>query len=210
MFRLSPPHATSYRPGASLCLQRRARKRGAILVESLIVISFLILGFMALVFFRAYYTKALVASRLARGSILAYSMTGCGARNHPREWIGSRDLAFLTAAEPQEGEQPAQSGRTPATASGTGGSVLSRLPGLSGDGGGVLNPITTSDLTGRVRVLTSSGAFAADRTVFDNAVRARSFVSCGEPVRDGEFSAALEYIEGIFLGNDDDDDEGSD
>jgi hypothetical protein len=169
------------------------------MVEALIVISFLILGFMGLVFFRGYYTKTLVATRLARGSILAYSMTGCGDSNHPRTWIGNRDLASLTAAAPDGASQPAQSDKPPATASEEGGSVLGRLPGLSGDGGGILNPISTSDLTGRVRVLTSSGAFSPERTVFNQQVRARSFVSCGDPIRDGDFGDVLSYISGIFL-----------
>jgi hypothetical protein len=169
------------------------------MVEALIVISLLILGFMGLVFFRAYYTKTLVATRLARGSILVYSMTGCGDSNRPGQWIGNRDLANLTAAAPGGGSQPAQSGKPPATANGTGGSVLSRLPGLSGDGGGVLNPITISDLTGRVRVHTSSGTLAPERTVFDQQVHARSFVSCGDPIRDGDFGDVIDYISGIFL-----------
>ena len=192
-------HTTSRPAGEPRRVRRRGGKRGAILVESLIVISFLILAFMGLVFFRAYYTRTLAATRLARGSILAYSMTGCGDSNHPRQWIGSADLASLTAAAPDAASQPAQSGRPPANASGTGGSVLSRLPGLSGDGGGILNPISTSDLTGRVRVITSGGAFGRDRTMFDNQVHARSFVSCGDPIRDGEFSDVLSYISGIFL-----------
>ena len=153
---------------------------------------------MGLIFFRAYYTKTLVASRLARGSILAYSMTGCGDSNHPRQWIGSSDLAQLTAAAPTEGSQPAQSDRPPASASNEGGSVMSRIPGLSGDGGGIMNPITTSELNGHVRVFTSGGLFAADRTAFENRVRARSFVSCGDPIRNGEFGDVIDYISGIF------------
>jgi hypothetical protein len=169
------------------------------LVEALIVTSLLILGFMGLVFFRAYYTKTLVATRLARGSILAYSMTGCGDSNHPRTWIGNKDLADLTAAAPNQGSQPAQSGTTnPATASDEGGSVLSNLPGLTGDGGGIMNPITMSDLSGRVRVRTSSGTLSPQQTVFDQQVQARSFVSCGDPIRDGEFGDVIQYIRGIF------------
>jgi hypothetical protein len=168
------------------------------LVEALIVISLLILGFMGLVFFRAYYTKTLVATRLARGSILAYSMTGCGDSNHPRTWIGNRDLANLAAAAPDGSERPAPSDKDPATASDEAGSVLGRLPGLSGGGSGIMNPITMSDLSGRVRVRTSSGTFSPERTVFDQQVHARSFVSCGDPIRDGEFGDVIEYISGIF------------
>lgn len=182
----------------ALLRQRRARKRGAILVEALIVISFLIMGFMGLIFFRAYYTKTLAATRLARGSILVYSMTGCGDSNHPSVWIGTADLASLSAAAPSGGEQPAQSGRPAATATEEGGSVMSRVPGLSGDGSGIMNPISTSDLTGHVRIFTSGGLLGRDRTAFENGVRARSFVSCGDPIRDGDFSDVIDYISGIF------------
>jgi hypothetical protein len=198
MSRSPTTHPTSDAAEQRRRMRRRARTRGAILVEALIVISLLILGFMGLVFFRAYYTKTLVATRLARGSILVYSMTGCGDSNHPREWIGNRDLANLTAAAPNGAEQPARSTAPPATAGQEGGSVLSRLPGLSGDGGGIMNPISTSDLSGRVRVRTSSGALSPERTVFDQQVHARSFVSCGDPIRDGDFEDAIKYITGIF------------
>ncbi len=179
--------------------RRRARTRGAMLVEALIVSSLLILGFMGLVFFRAYYTKTLLATRLARGSSLVYSMTGCEDSNHPRTWIGNKDLANLTAAAPNGGSQPAQSGtNNPATASEEGGSVLSNLPGLTQDGGGIMNPITMSDLSGRVRLRSSSGTLSPQRTVFDQEVRARSFVSCGDPIRDGDFGDVIKYIRGIF------------
>jgi hypothetical protein len=199
MTRSPTTHPTSDRAAELRRVRRLARKRGAILVEALIVISLLILGFMGLVFFRAYYTKTLVATRLARGSILVYSMTGCGDSNRPAQWIGNRDLARLTAAQPNGGSQPAQSGKTPASASGKAGDVLSRLPGLSGDGGGIMNEMTVSDLTGRVRVRTSDGTFSPERTVFDQQVRARSFVSCGEPIRDGDYGDVLKYITGLFL-----------
>jgi hypothetical protein len=199
MTRAQTSHATSHRADQPRYARQRARKRGAVMVEALIVVSLLILCFMGLIFFRAYYTKTLVATRLARGSILVYSMTGCGDTNEPAQWLGFKDLANLSAARPNQGSQPAQSGRTPATASGTGGSVLSRIPGLSGDGGGILNPITVSDLSGRVRVTTSGGTFSPRRTMFENQVHARSFVSCGDPIRNGEWSDVLSYISGIFL-----------
>jgi hypothetical protein len=171
------------------------------MVEALIVISLLILGFMATVFFRDFYVKTLVATRLARGSILVYSMTGCGSNNEPAQWIGRADLANLTAARPNSAQAPAAGPNTGANSRATGkaGDVMSRVPGLSGDGGGIMNPTATSDLTGRVRVLTSDGALSPQRTIFDSQVRARSFVSCSDPVRNGDFGDALSYITGIFL-----------
>jgi hypothetical protein len=187
--------------GASARSRRTSSKRGAALVEALIVISLLILGFMGTVFFRDFYVKTLVATRLARGSILVYSMTGCGDNNAPAQWIGRADLANLTAAQPNSAQAPAAGPNTGANARSTGkaGDVMGRIPGLSGDGGGILNPTATSDLTGRVRVLTSDGALSPQRTIFDSRVRARSFVSCGDPVRNGDFGDVLSYISGLFL-----------
>lgn len=171
------------------------------MVEALIVISLLILGFMGIAFFREFYTKTLVASRLARGSILVYSMTGCGNNNEPAQWIGRPDLANLSAARPDSASQPAAGSGTDAraTADEEAGSVLSRVPGLNGDGSGILNPMTNSDLTGRTRARTSTGALAPERTIFDAQVRARSFVSCGDPIRNGRFGDVIGYISGIFL-----------
>jgi hypothetical protein len=203
MSRAPMTPATSHARGQSRYARRRARTRGAVMVEALIVISLLILGFMGLVFFRSYYTKTLIATRLARGSIIVYSMTGCTENtNEPAQWIGFKDLPNLTAARPNGASQPAAGtggNNPPATASGTGGSVLSRIPGLNGDGTGMLNPMTVSDLSGRVQVTTSNGTFSPKRTVFDQQVHARSFVSCGDPIRNGEWSDVLQYISGIFL-----------
>jgi hypothetical protein len=179
---------------------RRGSQRGAVMVEALIVISLLILGFMGIAFFREFYVKTLVATRLARGSVLVYSMTGCGSNNEPAQWIGRPDLANLVAARPNSSQAPAagQSNGANASSSGKSGQVMSRVPGLSGDGGGIMNPTATSDLSGRVRARTSEGTFSPERTIFDAEVRARSFVSCGDPVRNGEFSDVISYISGIF------------
>jgi hypothetical protein len=170
------------------------------MVEALIVISLLILGFMGVAFFREFYVKTLVAARLARGSALVHSMTGCGTNNEPAQWIGRPDLANLAAARPNSTQAPASDPNTGANASSSGksGQVMSRVPGLSGDGGGIMNPMTTTDLSGRIRARTSDGTLSPERTIFDAEVRARSFVSCGDPVRNGEFSDVIGYISGIF------------
>jgi hypothetical protein len=176
-------------------------ERGAALVEALIVISLLILGFAGTVFFRDFYVKTLLATRLARGSVLAYSMTGCGSNNEPAQWIGRLDLASLTAARPNSARAPAAGRNNGANARSTGkaGEVMSRVPGLSDDGGGIMNPTATSDLSGRVRVRTSDGALSTPRTFFDSPVHARSFVSCSDPVRNGDFGEVLDYIGDLFL-----------
>jgi hypothetical protein len=196
------PQASSQKRPTSARRPRKAEQRGAAMVEALIVISLLILGFMGVAFFREFYVKTLVASRLARGSVLVYSMSGCETSNEPAQWVGRPDLANLTAARPDTVERPASDPKKTegsTTTTGKSREVMDRIPGLSGDGKGVMNPMATSDLNGRIRARTSEGLLAPERTIFDAEVRARSFVSCGDPVRNGEFKDVLKYISGIFL-----------
>jgi len=180
---------------------RQSSQRGAVLVEALIVTSLLALTFMGLVFFRDFYVQKLVAARLARGSVLVHSMTGCTDNsNEPAQWIGQADLLKLTAARPGYDQRPASDPNTMDNTSAVGeaGDVMGRVPGLSGDGKGIMNPIVNSHLSGRSRTTTKSGALSPERTVFDQELHARSFVSCADPVRDGNFGDVIKYIEGIF------------
>lgn len=191
-----------HQPAPRTSRARLARERGAILVEAAIVIAALTLGLMGLMFFRAFYIKQLTASRLARASVLAHSMVGCNG-SQPRDWIGRRDLANLTAANPgAPSNDPAvgQNQTTSASSSGTAGNVLSKLGGVTGDGKGVLNPITDADLTGHVSLSSGGGLLSQKRTVFESNVHSKSFVSCGERVREGNVKEVLRTILGDLGG----------
>jgi hypothetical protein len=171
------------------------------LVEALIVTSLLALTFMGLVFFRDFYQKKLLAARLARGSVLVHSMTGCvDNTNEPAQWIGQADLLKLSAARPSHDQKPASDPNTMdnTNAVGEAGEVMTQVPGLSGDGKGIMNPIVSSHLSGRATTSTKSGALSPERKVFDQELHARSFVSCADPVRDGTFGDVLKYIGGIL------------
>ncbi len=169
--------------------RRRARARGAIFVEALVVISALSLCFAGLVYFRQLYLRQLSSAQLARGAALAHALAACKS-NAPEAWLG-RDLADHRSLTPARERQPARGG------SGRGGSLrgdggrAARLFGGSGaatsDGEGLLNPITTADVSGQA-LLRGQGV------LYQGEARSRSFVSCGEEVKQGDYEQLVPMI----------------
>jgi hypothetical protein len=178
----------------------RKRQRGAALVEALMVISFLILGFMGLIFFRELYRKQLTAMRLARASLIAHSMTACRDDSAPVRWLGRADLGRYRAGPPgQQAENASDSSSSHSMSAGQqAGTILGRVGGVSGNGRGVVNPITTSEVSGHTSVETGGGLFSRGRRVFEGNLRSRSYVTCSDPVRDGEFTDVLGYVRGVI------------
>lgn len=188
------------------CPERRARgparERGAAMVEAAVVISMLILGLMGLMFFRSYYVKELTASRLARASILAYSMSGCDGQV-PKDWIGIKERIDLTVSVPDAPDsQPAtgQNQNQAATTSDSGANGFLDGLGLTGDGRGVLNPITNSKIDGKVTLNSKPGLLSPKKTVFKSDVRARSFVTCGEKPKEGDVGTLVGDLMGKLKG----------
>jgi hypothetical protein len=178
--------------------KRSARlARGAALVESAVVISLLTLGLMGLMYFRGYYIKQMLTTRLARASILAYSMSGCEGQG-PKDWIGAKDRQDLTVGAPDENKEPATGKNQNAAATSKDGGANGFMSGLglSGDGRGVLNPITNLRVTGKVTLKSKTGTFAAEQTVFSGEPGARSFVTCGEKMRDGNVGELVSMLMG--------------
>lgn len=182
------PHAPAHR------FRSRARSRGAVFVESLIVISALTLGLGSLVYFRDLYLRQLSALRLARGAALAHALAGC-KDNEPASWIG-RDRADYRVSGAAPDRQAARGSVSSKPLAGGDGGRAARLFGGSGsatgDGEGLLNPITDADVSGTARVRGQRDGRAA--TLFEGRARSRSYVSCGEEVRDGDFDQLLPVI----------------
>jgi len=178
--------------------------RGAAFVEALIVISALTLGLVGLSFFREVYVRQLVAMRLARASVIAHALAACKA-NEPKQWVG-RDLDVYTSDAPGAERETARgvaphASAPPAAASPSGGpdrARAARLIGSSGagtsDGEGLLNPIATygfSRVTGQgTRTREPSGA----KPSFSQRVGSRSYVSCGEEVKAGQYDQIIPMI----------------
>jgi hypothetical protein len=177
------------------------RERGAAMVEAAIVISILTLGLMGLMFFRYYYVKELTASRLARASILAYSMSGCDGQE-PKDWIGTNDRIDLTVSAPDADSQPAtgKDQQKAATSSNSDANGFLGGLGLTGDGRGVLNPITKSHLDGKVAFNSKPGVLAPSKTIFKNDVQASSYVTCGEKPKEGNVGTLVSDLMGKLKG----------
>jgi hypothetical protein len=185
---------------------RKRAQRGAIFVEAVVVISAFSLCLLAACYLRNLYVRELGVARLARAAVIAHSMAGCKGEL-PRDWLG-KDIGNYELHEPNQDQQTAH-GKDSATASAStpansrAGGVLQRAGGTSSDGKGMLNPITDTELDGQARVSaeTVSGRPAP---VFSGKVRSKSYVSCGDEVRDGDFDRILGVLKddiGNLLGH---------
>ena len=177
---------------------RSRKKRGAAMVEALIVISFLVLGFMGLVYFKNLYVGHLSTLRLARASIIAHGMVGCEA-NYPPDWLGA-DADSQTADEAVVDDQLAQPdndvGTLPSTTPDDGGSesragdVVARVDNMPSEGG-YLNEIAGTQVNGLVRVTSQTNG---REDAFEAQVRSRAYVSCGDRVhRETGWGEAFDY-----------------
>src|SRR5882757_5582115 len=182
----------------------RRAARGAIFVEAIVVISALTLGLLGLIYVHELYVKQLGTMRLARAAVIAHSMAGCKA-NQARDWLG-KDLSNYTSKNPNQDEQSAHGkdsgGGAPAAADSASG-MLQRSGVTSSDGKGLLNPITDSEFGGEARVSgKGSAGLSRSQTVFSGQVRSKSFVSCGDEVKDGDFDrvfgVAKDEISNLF------------
>jgi hypothetical protein len=165
-----------------------------VFLEAAVVISALTLGLIALAYVRDLYVQQLGVSRLTRAAVIAHSMAGCKS-NEPRQWLG-RDLAEYTTEGANQDRQSARgkdSGGPPAGAdSAKASNLVQRSGATSSDGKGLLNPITDLELAGQAKATgKEGGGIGRSRTVFSGRVRATSFVSCGDEVKDGDFDRVL-------------------
>jgi len=170
----------------------RSRKRGATFVEALIVISTFVLFFSAMVYFRDFYRKQIHVQRLARASVLAYSMGSCEAKD-PTAWVkadleqGTTQTSSQTPAqsakscEDATADCQARQANQKATSVGSGddekegASIVSSLPGMGNDDS-MLNPIGHLGLTTEARSSSRPGKG------FRGMARSTSYVSCGDKI----------------------------
>jgi hypothetical protein len=157
-----------------------ATRRGAVLVEALILVSTLVLGFLGLIYFRDLYLDQLRVLNLARASALAHSLAGCSA-NSPELWL-DLDLGSYRSNTPLQDQLPAPGSartrarpQTLAEARRARRLIQSSSAGTS-DGEGLLNPVTTTDLSGNASVGNGD-------TQFQGESRALSYVSCSDGVK---------------------------
>jgi len=172
----------------------RKATRGAVFVEAVVVISALTLGLIALAYVRDLYVQQMAVARLTRAAVIAHSMAGCKT-NQPREWLG-KDLDGYTAQGGSQEKQSARGKDNGGAPSGTDSAKASNLVQRSGatssDGKGLLNPITDAEFGAEAKATGKDGSRGSrTRTVFSGRVRAKSFVSCGDEVKDGDFDRVM-------------------
>jgi len=172
----------------------RLRQRGAVFVEAIVVISALTLGVIALAYVRDLYVQQMAVARLTRAAVIAHSMAGCKT-NQPREWLG-KDLAGYTTQGTNEERQSARGkdggGAPSGTDSAKASNLVQRSGATSSDGKGLLNPITDAEFGGQAKATgREGGRTSRTQTVFSGKVRAKSFVSCGDEVKDGDFDRVM-------------------
>ncbi|HVH42030.1 MAG TPA: hypothetical protein VM925_06790 [Labilithrix sp.] len=165
---------------------RRSSKRGAIMVEAIIVISFFILCFASVGYFRALYTRKLEAQRLARAAAIAHAMGACNSdpRAAVRSDLGTRQLDERTASGLPFGGLP--SGGTD-----HGSRALQKIREKNGDTG--LDEVTTMKVSEATRATEpdSESGFHVD-------VSSTAFVVCADPTPDDRYEGMAEQIAKLF------------
>lgn len=187
---------------------RRARvakrlQRGAMMVEAVVVISSLIVGLCGVEFFRLFYLRAMTSARLARGGLIAHSMMAC--EGSTEAWVGQKDLRKFTVSTPDATKEPArgtpeQSATPSGSESGFVSGLMDKIGGTTGDGKGLLVPMTNTRFAGKAGVETKRGGmFSPTETVFQANVASRSYVGCGDKVRDGKIKDLIDKFKEDIL-----------
>lgn len=166
-------------------IPRRAQ-RGAVFVEAIVVLSFFVLCFLGVVFFREVYVAKLRVQRLARASAMAHAMGACSV--DPKAGL-EKDLP-----------NPPAEARAPGTPLdlGASGKAKEALDAIGRTQGGAplaentaISVNTTATAITRKDVLSQKQGFETD-------VASSSFVTCMDPVSDGDVGDILPRMESII------------
>lgn len=169
----------------------RAARRGAAMVEAIVVIPVFIALFVGMMYFRQLYKHQLVVMRLARAAAVTYAMTGCNGS--PTEAI-DQDIVASGAAVADVGITPGSthvgsSGTTNPTVGSGGTPVGSALSdkGMDKDG------VASVSLSAR-----ASAGSPLYSLVFRSTVTSSAYMSCGEVPMRGDATDALKYVKDLF------------
>lgn len=163
--------------------QRRARQRGAVFVEAIVVTSFFTVCFLGVIYFHQLYVKRQQTQRVARASALAFATTSC--KGDPR--VGLEKELPATTPPPV---LPAPTGSSPleAPADKHAADALDKVDRSSG--GAPLARTTRITVQGHAAAISQKDP-SAPKQGFEADVASTSSVMCMDPVsRDG--------VEGIF------------
>ena len=181
----------------------RRYRRGAAMVEAVIVVSVFILFFLGLSFFRRMNEQKFKVAQLSRTAAVAYALSGCPKGGDALAQI-KPDLG--SATDNQSGQSTGSStgiggGSSDPTLPGSNkGSSQSPVGSLMGNQGVAGDPIAGISLKAGAQAGTNDGtAFSGNKVFLHTTVHADSYMSCGEQRQDGDkngnfsFSGGFQY-----------------
>ncbi|MGA7124201.1 MAG: hypothetical protein WBY94_29130 [Polyangiaceae bacterium] len=152
------------------------------MVEAIVVISVFILFFVGMVYFESLYHEQLRALQLARAAAVAYAMDACPDNTDPLRTV-EKDLH---GASGSGSPQPTTSATVPVSANrpvGQGGDALGGAMQKSGFAGDKVTHVTVQ---GKAAGTTQGPGALSQRWGFRQNVVSNSYMSCGDPQRDGD------------------------
>ncbi len=171
----------------------RATKRGAVFVESIIVLSFFVLCFFGVVFFRQLYSGKIHVQQLARASAMAHAMRAC--TGDPAAGI---EDDIPQPAENKNLDSKSDSPQAPLDTKGDT-TAADSLKNIERSGGGVpLVGITTIKIKTSAAAVPSKDSPSKNQGFKRNDVASESFVVCADPVSDGQYEEIFPHIQSLF------------
>ncbi|MBX3220292.1 MAG: hypothetical protein KF795_07205 [Labilithrix sp.] len=172
----------------------RAARRGAILVEAIIVITFFITCFVGVVYFRELYLQKLRVQRLARSATLAHAMGACEAdpRGAIERDIGPRRFESKTESGIPFDAIPTIPALPNADKAPT---ALERARDTSGDSG--LDRITVIRLEGDATTTTREGPDGREGG-YRSTPSSTSYVVCSDRTPDERYQGMAQRIAELF------------
>jgi len=176
----------------STSLIKRAKARGAIMVEAVVVITFCTMCFIALTYFRSLYVQKLQVQRLSRSSAMTHAMGACKAdpRSGVRHDLGTRRFNEKSASG-------IPFGAIPGGGSDKGSAGLQKVREKNGDTG--LDKVTTITIVGDASGFSKpSSTNGGPMNGFQSEVSSTSFVVCGDPTPDDRYEGMVDQILSFF------------
>lgn len=169
----------------------RRGARGAVFVESLVVISVFVLFLLGILFFRELYVKKLTAQRLARAAALAHSMAAC---KPDVRGILRNDLPSTSSMNRQASKESRPVDRADAPNS-KGNNILDRA--TEGGSGTLLNEINDVSISSSASATSKPSPF--EREIgFRGDVASSSYVSCGDELKEEQYDGIVSFATSQF------------
>jgi len=165
----------------------RHAQRGAIFVESIIVISVFTLCFLGVLYFRELYLAKMQVQRLARTSAMAHAMSAC--RADPRAGL-EQDLSRAPTQSNKQGS--GKPFKVEAPGSDLANDVINAIVGST-----ALDKVTVVSLVATASATTQKDPLSPKQG-FESDVSSESFVSCMDPVSDDQFGQIIPHVKDIL------------